>query len=174
MVILHTARLRLEPFDERHLDGLNAMNSDPAVMRHIGPVETPEDTRAAIARVQARWAEWGYSWWTVLDRATGEVVGAGCLQHLDRDRSKPHEIGWRLRRSDWGRGYATEAATAIVDFAFDTIGAPVVFAVADPANAASIRVMERLGMTSVGLERHYDKLLAAYRLDPADWRSRRR
>ncbi|HZH28704.1 MAG TPA: GNAT family N-acetyltransferase [Azospirillaceae bacterium] len=174
MVVLHTPRLRLEPFHERHLDGLNVLNSDPVVMRYIGGTETLEETRAVIARVQARWAEWGYSWWTFLDRTTDEVVGAGCLQHLDRDASKPHEIGWRLRPADWGRGFATEAATAIVDFAFDTVGAPVVFAVADPANTASTRVMQRLGMTSVGLERHYDKLLAAYRLDPAEWRARRR
>ena len=63
MTVLITARLRLEPFEDHHLDGLNAMNADPEVMRYLtGRPETREETLAAIERVKARWAEWGFSW----------------------------------------------------------------------------------------------------------------
>jgi RimJ/RimL family protein N-acetyltransferase len=102
MTILITARLRLEPFDLSHVDGLLAMNSDPEVMRYIsGRPETREETLAVVERVQARWREFGYSWWSFVDVASGQVVGAGCIQNLRRaespspDPACPLEIGWR-------------------------------------------------------------------------------
>ena len=63
MTTLTTARLRLEPMVDAHLDGLNAVNADPEVMRYIsGKPETRAETQDMIARVQARWAQFGYSW----------------------------------------------------------------------------------------------------------------
>jgi RimJ/RimL family protein N-acetyltransferase len=167
MTILKTARLTLEPVTEQHYAGLRKLNTDPAVMHFLngGVPETEEATRAMIARVMAAWAAWGYSWWALIADDTGELIGAACLQHLDRDAGKPREIGWRLGRSGWGKGYATEAARAIVEFAFEVVGADVLYAVADPDNAASIKVMERLGMRYVGIETYYDEPCATYRLD---------
>lgn len=92
------------------------------------------------------------------------LVGLACLQHIGGDKAKPHEIGWRLARSGWGKGYASEAAQAIVAHAFDVVGAPEVVAVAHPDNAASIKVMTRLGMQYAGMERHYDIDSVVYRL----------
>jgi RimJ/RimL family protein N-acetyltransferase len=65
MTILHTARLRLEPVTDKHYDAMHAMNSDTEVMTYLnaGQPETEEHTRAAVARIMGRWAEWGYSWW---------------------------------------------------------------------------------------------------------------
>ena len=178
MTILTTPRLRLEPFTDDHLDGLNAMNSDPEVMRYLsGQPETREQTQAVIERVKARWIDTGYSWWAIVECDTGEVVGAGALQNLRRemtplpDRDCPLEIGWRLRRDRWGRGYASEAAVAIVDHAFDTLNPDELLAVCDPANTASSDVMKRLGMQDAGLQRWYGRELATYRIDAATWRA---
>ena len=68
MTILHTARLRLEPVTEQHYDAMHAMNSDTEVMTYLnaGQPETEEHTRAAVARIMGRWAEWGYSWWALM------------------------------------------------------------------------------------------------------------
>ncbi len=176
MSTLTTARLRLEPFRDEHLDGLNAMNSDPEVMRYLsGKPETRDETRAIIERVKARWLELGYSWWALIEQDGGAVVGAGCLQNLRReaaplpDPACPLEIGWRLRHDRWGLGYASEAAAAIGDFAFDVRGAPEIYAVCVPANAASARVMQRLGMHDLGLQHWYGKPLTTYRVDAAQW-----
>ena len=77
MTILHTARLRLEPFADHHLDGLNAMNSRPEVMRFFGgQPETREQTAGFIARVQRAWAAWGTSWWALIDPENDRVAGA--------------------------------------------------------------------------------------------------
>ncbi len=171
--ILGTARLRLEPFDDRHLEGLNALNSDPLVMRYItGRAETREETQASITRVRARWAEWGYSWWAFIEHDSGQIVGAGCIQHLGRERANPLEIGWRLRQDRWGRGLASEAAQAMAGFAFDTVQAPLLVAVCHTENQASAKVMQRLGMHYRGVERWYDMDTAVYEMTRDEWLAR--
>lgn len=177
-MILATRRLRLEPFDEAHLDGLNAIDSDPEVMRYIGPLETREDTLKAIGRVKARWIKFGYSWWAWLESASGEVIGAGCVQNLRRggespDPTCPVELGWRLRRDRWGQGFATEAGVAMADFAFQKLAPDMLYAVCKPENVASSSVMKRLGMAYQGIQTWYEKELATYAVTSTDWRLRR-
>ena len=151
MTTLITPRLRLEPFDEAHIAGLHAMNADPEVMRYIsGRAETLDETRAMVEKVKRRWATTGYSWWSFVDGTSGEIVGAGCVQHLrhdvaaEPDPANPLETGWRLRREHWHRGLASEAARAMATFAFETLAAPELLAVCDPQNTASSSVMKRL------------------------------
>jgi RimJ/RimL family protein N-acetyltransferase len=170
LTILTTARLRLEPFDDAHLDGLHAMGRLPEVMQYItGRPETREETQAAIERVKARWAGWGYSWWAFIDPLRNRVAGAGCIQHLGRETHHPLEIGWRLHPDYWGQGLASEAAVAMATFAFDRLAAPVLLAVRHPANEASAKVMERLGMRYRGMEAWYDTQVAVHELTAAEW-----
>ena len=176
MTLLITARLRLAPFTDDHVDGLNTLNSDPEVMRYIsGRAETRDETVAVVERVKQRWIEFGYSWWSFIERDSGEIVGAGALQNLRREASSapdpscPLEIGWRLRRDHWHRGLATEAARAIAGFAFDTIHADELYAVCDPDNIASASVMKRLGMQDRGLQTWYGKNLATYQTSARRW-----
>ncbi|WP_077032666.1 GNAT family N-acetyltransferase [Pelomonas sp. KK5] len=170
MTILTTARLRLEPITDAHFEGLHALNSDAEVMRYVtGRPDTPEDTWEAIERTKARWAEWGYSWWAFIEIETGELVGAGCVQHLGRDKANPHETGWRLRRDRWGRGYAIEAAREMARFAFEDLRAPELCAVCMPENVASSRVMERLGMSYRGSGHWYDMEMSVYGMSHAEW-----
>jgi RimJ/RimL family protein N-acetyltransferase len=174
MTILTTERLRLEPFADEHLAALNALGSDIEVMRYIGGrTETLEDTRAVIERVKARWAEWGYSWWAFFEHGSGELVGAGCIQHLGRDKANPLEIGWRLRKDRWHRGLASEAAETMAGFAFDTLDTPLLTSVCHVDNAASAKVMQRRGMRRRGVERWYDLDALAYEMTQAEWRARR-
>jgi RimJ/RimL family protein N-acetyltransferase len=160
---LHTQRLRLEPFGERHLDGLNAMNRLPEVMRFLGgQPETQDQTASVITRVQRCWAAWGTSWWAFIETSSGQVAGAGCIQYLRRDAvapedleslvGKPLEIGWRLHPDFWRQGLASEAARGMAAFAFERFPIPELLAVRHPDNVESGRVMDRLGMHQRGLE----------------------
>jgi len=177
MTILTTTRLRLEPFTAGHLVGLNQLNSDPEVMRYLtgGRPDTLDETRTQIDRIEKRWLEVGYAWWALIERETDEVIGAGAIQNLRReatplpDLACPLEIGWRLRRDRWGRGFAVEAARAMGDFAFKQLDAPELFAVCDPANTASANVMKRLGMQELGIQRWYGKDTLTYRIAAEDW-----
>ena len=176
---LITPRLRLEPFTDSHVDGLNALNTDPEVMHYLsGRPERMEETIDIVRRVKRRWINVGYSWWSFIDRASGDLVGAGCLQNLrrkatpDPDPDCPMEIGWRLRRDRWGQGLATEAAHRIATFAFDDLHVFELYAVCDPANTASARVMQRLGMRFRGVETWYGKNLSTYQTTSAEWQAR--
>lgn len=174
MTELHTARLRLEPCCQDHLQGLHMLNSDPLVMRYItGKPDTLEDTQSMIDRVQARWAEFGYSWWSFIELSSGEIIGAGCVQHLNRDPAGPLETGWRLRQDRWGQGFASEAAQAMGRFAFETLNAPLLCAVCMVENKPSSTVMERLGMAYRKMGRYYDHEMAYYDMDAAAWAARR-
>ena len=177
---LHTARLRLEPFDERHLDGLSEMNSLPEVMRFVGgQTETREQTAAFISRVKRCWQAWGTSWWALIDLKTERVVGAGCVQFLRREaapsedldslRNDPLEIGWRLHPDFWGQGFASEAARCMAGFAFQRFPVQELLAVRHPDNHKSGRVMDRLGMRLRGLEPWYGTTVAVHVISRLDW-----
>jgi RimJ/RimL family protein N-acetyltransferase len=169
MTLLVTNRLRLVPFTDDHVPGLHALNADPEVMRYIsGRPETMAETVAMVERIKRRWIDPGYSWWSFIEADSGEIVGAGAVQHLRRvlagepDPACPLELGWRLRRDRWHQGLATEAARAMAAFAFDQLHADELYAVCDPANLASAQVMKRLGMQDRGLQDWYGKQLATY------------
>ena len=180
MTTLTTPRLRLEPFAERHLDGLLAMNQRPEVMRYLGgEPESREQVAASIARVQRVWAILGTSWWAFVEGSSDHVVGAGCIQYCRRDaelpadlealRNNPLEIGWRLHPDHWGQGLATEAAERMASFAFHNLNAQELIAVRHPDNLASGRVMDRLGMRYRGLERWYGTTLATHVVGRNEW-----
>jgi RimJ/RimL family protein N-acetyltransferase len=178
MTVLTTARLRLEPLRETHLHALHAMNIEPEVKRFLGgQAETLEQTHTLITRVQARWLKYGFSWWGMIELATDELVGAGCIQHLRRDGDEPDpncplEIGWRLRPDRWHRGLASEAAVVMTEFAFARLHAATLYAVCHPDNHASAAVMRRLGMRYRGIESWYGKDLATYEIASTQWASR--
>jgi len=178
--VLTTQRLRLEPCHPGHLAALQVLNGDPAVMQYItGRPETPEETAGMIERVQARWVQWGYSWWSFIERDSGQLIGAGCIQNLRRsgtepDAACPVEIGWRLRPDRWHRGLASEAARAMAAFAFDTVEVDTLYAVCDPDNKASLAVMLRLGMRERGVEQWYERPVTTCEITAAEWRARQR
>lgn len=167
--ILTTARLRLEPVDDHHFDGLRSINGDPDVMRYItGRPETPDETAAFVARHKAKWAELGYAWWAFIEHDSGELVGTGAIQHLERHPGNPLELAWRLRPDRQGKGYATEAALAMARFAFERLNAAELRAVCHQENLASSAVMRRIGMRYRGIERWYETEVAAFGMAPAD------
>ena len=150
MTILHTARLRLEPFADHHLDGLNAMNSRPEVMRFFGgQPETREQTAGFIARVQRAWAAWGTSWWALIDPENDRVAGAACVQYLRKELkvpddlsslvTNPLEVGWRLHPDYWHKGLATEPVERLTAFAFETFPIEELLSVCHPGHTASSR-----------------------------------
>jgi RimJ/RimL family protein N-acetyltransferase len=157
MPILHTPRLRLEPITDSHLEGMFVLNSDPEVMRYItGKPQSMDEVSAMIERVKRHWAEFGCSWWAWIEKSSGELIGAGCIQHLAHHAELGLEIGWRLRKDKWGHGFALEAAHTMAAFAFDDLQSPDLTAVCHPDNFASAKVMEKLGMSYRGIEKWYD------------------
>jgi ribosomal-protein-alanine N-acetyltransferase len=148
---LETARLRLRPFQPEDAPLAYAWLTDPEIMRYMptGQDFTLEQVEARLARYIAHQAQHGYSRWLIFDRASGEAIGDAGLLYLPATGEA--ELGYRLIKSGWGRGLATEAAQAWLQFAFDRLGLAEVIAFSHPDHHASVRVMEKLGF---GFLRH--------------------
>ena len=146
--ITETPRLILRHFDVADADALQHVFGDPHVM-HFGPgVQTPQWVAEWLRTwIDRRYATWGFGMWAVVEKSSGGVIGyCGLTQFNNRCAPDDVELGYRLARAHWGRGYATEAATAARDHAFGALALPRIIAMIDPRNTASLRVAEKLGM----------------------------
>jgi [ribosomal protein S5]-alanine N-acetyltransferase len=142
-----TARMRAEPIGPRHRDGLIALLGDARVGATLGGVSAPAAVDEQIARMAAAHREHGYGSYAWLDRDTGELVARGGVQPAIVDGAEEIEVGWAVLPERWGQGLATELGAACIDLAFGPLALDDVVAFTLPHNAASRRVMEKLGMT---------------------------
>lgn len=151
---LETDRLRLRAFTPDDVDRLVALDADPEVVHFItGGAPTPrQEVVADILPTFLRYQEsgTGYGFWAAEEKATGNFLGWFHLRpHTDGGAPDEPELGYRLRREAWGKGYATEGSLALIDRAFRELGARRVYAETMVVNMASRRVMEKAGMELV-------------------------
>ncbi|MFQ5957756.1 MAG: GNAT family N-acetyltransferase [Alphaproteobacteria bacterium] len=170
---LFTNRLRLRGLRAADAPHLAAMSADPEVMRYVGSgVRTYENALAEAQRLVAEERDDGLGLWAIEERSTGDFHGRVGL--LPLDDSDEIEVAYRLPRTSWGRGIATEAAGCLIVYGFDDLGLDEIVAVTSPDNAASRRVLEKLGLehrsarTVYGVEGCW-----YYVLSRAAWRRRR-
>ena len=166
---LQTERLILRLFREADLDAYAEMSGDAEVMQHIGsglPMNRAEAWRS-LALMLGHWQLRGYGLWAVEERASGALVGRiGCW---NPEGWPGLEVGWMLLRRYWGRGFATEGARAALRHAFLQLGCRHVLSLIRPANAASIRVAERLGERLEGRTALSGHATLVYGIDRGDW-----
>lgn len=145
---LRTSRLVLRPIEPADVDAFAALYADPDVVRYLGDgtTATREETVEWVERAIRRNEAEGWDLRTVIESDTGEFVGrCGVAIHEIEGRTE-REIGYVLGREHWGRGYATEAATAMRDHAIERLGLRRLISLIRPANTASKRVASKLGM----------------------------
>jgi RimJ/RimL family protein N-acetyltransferase len=147
--VIGTERLILRPWTEQDREAFAAMNADPMVMAHFPKVLDRAESDALLARLMDRWRDEGFAFGAAARRSDGALVGMVGLARVlfPGPVEGAVEIGWRLARAHWGRGYATEAAQAWLAHGFAAMRLREVVSFAVPENRASLAVMERLGMT---------------------------
>ncbi|KAB7648305.1 GNAT family N-acetyltransferase [Polymorphobacter fuscus] len=147
--MITTERLILRPWCDADAAPFHAMGRDPEVMRFLGPLQTPAETDAAIARMVASQAAHGHCFWAVERLDTAGFIGFCGLKHAPdgiAGLAGDIEIGWRLARPAWGQGFAREAATASLDWGFTALAIDRIIAITTAGNVRSWGLMERLGM----------------------------
>lgn len=146
---LRTERLLLRDWRDEDLEPFAALNADPDVMRFFRSTMTREESDTFAERIRTRLHEKGWGLWAVEVIAGPPFIGfVGLARHVFEAHFTPAvEVGWRLARDAWGHGYAPEAARAVIDFAFDSIGLDELVSMTPVTNLKSRRVMDKLGMT---------------------------
>ena len=179
-VAAETERLRLRDWTDADKGGFYEIMNTPAVMEHLGGVQTIEEWSAGFDRLRACSRDFGHTFWIVEDKSTGELQGFCGLKRVNSpgagDLTGDFEIGWRLRESAWGRGIAKEAAIASLDLAFGRFAAPHVVAITVELNKPSQGLMERLGMKRRSEFDYWDERFGPelnpsmiWRIDSEDW-----
>lgn len=172
-LIFETERLSIRPRTMADFQACLAMDRDPEVTRHIAGPWTDREAHERFLedRITRNFGE-GLGYWSIFGKADpGQFLGWILL--IPYDGLGPRiEIGWRLNRLAWGKGYATEAAAPFVRHAFVNLKLAEIVADIDPSNIASIRVAGKIGMTFVGDIRHGGQPLKSYLLTMADFHQR--
>ena len=180
---LFTERLRISPFADDDLDLALEMWTDPEVVKYICDVMTEEEIRQDMSNVTKRGGNGGIGLWCIADRRTGEKLGDSYLLPMPIDKDDIDfslvvmgqmpdadiEIGYFLKRSAWGRGYATEVCKRLLQFAFQEVSLNEVVASIDENNVASKKVLEKSGMRDRGRTRCYGKDSPIYRITRDEW-----
>jgi len=165
---LATDRLRLRQWREADREPLAAMSADPAVMEFYPAPSTREESDAAIDRWRAQIAGQGWSNWAVEITQSREFIGFVGLSVPRRvlPFSPCVEVGWRLARPHWGKGYATEAARAALAFGFDELALEEIVSFTALVNRRSRAVMERIGMANANQDFEHPAVPEGHRLRP--------
>ena len=164
---LVTDRLVMRSWRAADSDPFAALNADPAVMEFFPATMSREQSDAFIDRIDAGFAERGFGLWALEVAATQSFVGFTGLIPMPEGApgAGGMEVGWRLARSAWGNGYATEAGTAALRLAFIELGFDEIWSLTAEINTPSIAVMRRLGLQHVATADH-PRLPAGSRLNP--------
>lgn len=170
MPTLETARLILRPFVQSDLAALAEIFADHRVMRYLpaGQGISRERTQAALSRYIESWEPRGHGLNAVIEKANQRLIGHCGLVQLDY--TDEIELAYGFAHSHWGQGYATEAARACVGFGFEMLKLGQIVAIVVPANTASQRVLEKLGMQYVRDASFYNLNVRYYRLTRAEYR----
>jgi RimJ/RimL family protein N-acetyltransferase len=146
-VVLETSRLRLCEFVPQDADALATVLGDPVAMQYYPSAFERKGVEEWIERNRERYQRDGYGLWAMLLKDSGELIGdCGCILQ-DVEGANHVEIGYHVRRDLWGRGYATEAALACMEYAFIRLGVARVISMIRPENLQSLKVAEKNGMS---------------------------
>lgn len=173
---LQTARLILRPQRAEDFDGWAELMGDPDCARYIGGVQPRAVAWRGFAQVAGSWQLYGFSMFSVIERATGRWIGR--LGPWRPEGWPGDEVGWGLVRSAWGQGYAIEGTSAAIDWATEHLGWQRFVHAIDPANVRSQAVAKRLGSTLQGpskLPPPFDHApIELWGQTVAEWRARTR
>jgi len=160
--VIETERLLLRAFRVEDLADYVAMWADPEVLKHIGiPPSSREQTWTRLLRAHGHWSLFGFGFWAVEDKASGRFVGevgmAEFMREIEPSIVGIPEIGWVLATWSHGKGYATEAARAAIDWWDTQRGGGRTACLIDESNGASFRVADKCGYSEYARTRYHGR-----------------
>ncbi|NIM95934.1 MAG: GNAT family N-acetyltransferase [Anaerolineales bacterium] len=168
--IIHTQRLVLRGLDPLDLDYLHSILSDREVIRYLPRTEPwpIAIVQKWIESQQNQWDEYGFGWWAVEHQKSGELIGWSGLNHIVE--SDEDEVLYLFAKPYWGRGIATEAAKASVEYGFGVVGLDEIIGLTHPENFQSQRVLEKCGLEFINMAQYFGMELRRYRISLKKYR----
>jgi len=172
--IIKTKRLILRELLPSDQLGMYALDSNPDVHQYLGnkPIKSLEKAAEVIAHVRSQYEKYGIGRWALVEMDSDEFVGWAGLKYEwnPRESCYFYDLGYRLRKEFWGKGYAYEASIPALNYAFKTMKLDEIFASAHIENGASIAILKKLGFTFIE-EYFYDHIIPCnwYRFGRQDW-----
>ena len=147
--VLETERLLLRDWQPSDHAPFAALNADPDVTRYLNGPMTRGESDELLGRIRGHWQDHGFGLYAVEVKDSGAFAGfvGLAIPSFLPDVLPAVEVGWRLSREHWGKGYATEGARASLRYGFEELELRQIISIIDPDNAASVRVADRLEMT---------------------------
>jgi len=164
---VRTERLLMRRWRDSDRAPFAALNADPEVMRYFPELQGRAESDRSVDRFEQRFEEQGFGIWALEVLETGAFIGFTGLAPMPDGvpGTGEHEVGWRLARHAWHKGYATEAARAALDVGLDRVKLPRIWSMTAVLNSPSQAVMQRLGMVRQGVWDH-PKLEVGHPLRP--------
>lgn len=165
-ILIETERLILRELEYTDENDLFEMDSDPEVHLFIenNPVKSIDEIQKAIKMLKEQYVENGIARWAVVDKLSNECIGWSGLKYFNEqinNHKNFYELGYRFKKKHWGKGFATESSIAVLNYGFKNLGVDTIFAIADPNNVNSKKVLTKLGFQ---FQETFD-----YEGDPTDW-----
>lgn len=166
---IETQRLILRELIASDDKGMFELDSNPNVHVFVGkkPVKNIEESQSHIKIIQQQYKDFGAGRWAVVLKETGEFIGWSGIKFITNEINQHkdfYEIGYRFIEKHWGKGYATEAGKAFVDYAFNVMKVDALYAYADKGNENSRKILEKLGMHFVNSFEYEGELEVWYEL----------
>lgn len=153
-IYAETERLILREFLAKDAEDFFEMDSDPEVHRYLGnnPAQHVDDSKAMIESIRQQYADHGIGRWAAIEKATGQFIGWSGLKFIvdpEKNQSHFYDVGYRLMRKHWGKGYATESAKAALQYGFEQMGLTEIIGTAHEENVRSRHALEKCGLRFV-------------------------
>jgi len=166
---IETERLLLRELQMSDVDGMFELDSNPNVHLFVGnkPVKSIEESIGYVKNVQQQYKDFGTGRWAVILKETNEFLGWSGIKFITNEINNHkdfYEIGYRFIEKHWGKGYATEAGKAFVDYTFNVMKVDALYAYADAGNENSRRILEKLGLRYVNSFEYEEELEVWYEL----------
>lgn len=176
-IFAETKRLMLRELLPTDVEGMFELDSDPEVHKYLGnkPVKSREDVRNVIEFIRKQYVDHGIGRWAVIEKATNNFIGWSGLKYVVKDENNPfnyYDLGYRLIRKYWGKGFATESSIASLNYGFTDLNLEEILGRADVRNIASQSVLLKSGLKYIettAYKGHEEHNIHWYRVIKNEW-----
>jgi [ribosomal protein S5]-alanine N-acetyltransferase len=176
-ILISTERLIIRALTKEDVNGIYELDTDPEVHRYLGnnPITSIEQAKDVITFIQKQYVENGIGRWAIIEKSSNNFVGwtgLKLIKDIVNNHTNYYDLGYRLQKKYWGKGYATETAAAVLDYAFTKMAVTEIFGIVDVENIGSNNVLKKLGLQFVEIFMYENTKHHWYKITKEEWENK--